>query len=113
MLYVIADVRQFKGLELKPEHGGEIARVSAMIRQAAHEQLPVAHPDYPGVGITISQLSGPSEDPKVDWKNAVTMATGPLLGRPGHLDRCHRPLPLWHRDLCQDGGASCQGRASA
>ncbi|MDE3028695.1 MAG: proline racemase family protein [Paracoccaceae bacterium] len=93
MFYVIADVRQFKGLELKPEHGREIARVSAMIRQAAIEQLPVAHPDYPGVGITISQLSGPSEDPKADWKNAVTMATGPLnwddpATWTGALDRC-------------------------
>lgn len=93
MFYVIADVRQFKGLELKPGHGGEIARVSAMIRQAAAEQLPVAHPDYPGVGITISQLSGPSDDPKADWKNAVTMATGPLSWDDpatwtGAIDRC-------------------------
>ncbi|MCX7889641.1 MAG: proline racemase family protein [Rhodobacteraceae bacterium] len=93
MFYVIADVRQFKGLELKPDHGREIARVSAMIRQAAHEQLPVAHPDYPGVGITISQLSGPSDDPEADWKNAVTMATGPLSWDDpstwtGAIDRC-------------------------
>ena len=93
MFYVIADVRQFKGLELKPEHGREIARISAMIRQAAHEQLPVAHPDYPGVGITISQLSGPTDDPKADWKNAVTMATGPLSWDDpstwtGAIDRC-------------------------
>jgi proline racemase len=93
MFYVIADVRQFKGLALIPEHGAEIARISAMIRQAAHEQLPVAHPDYPGVGITISQLSGPSDDPKADWKNAVTMASGPLSWDDpatwtGALDRC-------------------------
>ena len=78
MFYVIADVRQFKGLELIPEHGAEITRVSSMIRQAAIEQLPVAHPDYPGVGITISQLSGPTDDPQADWRNAVTMATGPF-----------------------------------
>lgn len=93
MFYVIADVRQFKGLELKPEHGGEIARVSAMIRQAAIEQLPVAHPDYPGVGITISQLSGPADGPNADWKNAVTMASGPLSWDDpatwtGAIDRC-------------------------
>lgn len=93
MFYVIADVRQFKGLDLKPEHGREIARISAMIRQAAHEQLPVAHPDYPGVGITISQLSGPADDPRADWRNAVTMATGPLSWDDpntwtGAIDRC-------------------------
>lgn len=78
MFYVIADVRQFKGLELNPEHGRKIVRISAMIRRAAHEQLPVAHPDYPGVGITISQLSGRTDGPKADWKNAFTMASGPL-----------------------------------
>ncbi|EPX87624.1 proline racemase [Rubellimicrobium thermophilum DSM 16684] len=93
MFYVIADVRQFRGLQLIPEHGREIARISAMIRQAAIEQLPVAHPDYPGVGITISQLSGPSDDPGADWKNAVTMATGPLdwddpATWTGAIDRC-------------------------
>ncbi|QFY63058.1 hypothetical protein FZ934_22355 (plasmid) [Rhizobium grahamii] len=93
MFYVIADVRQFKGLELKPEHGREIARVSSMIREAAIEQLPVVHPDYPGVGITISQLSGPSEDPNADWKNAVTMASGDFSWDSpgtwtGALDRC-------------------------
>ncbi|OCT29460.1 proline racemase family protein [Pseudomonas putida] len=93
MFYAIADVRQFPGLELTPENGGEIARISAMIRQAAAEQLPVAHPDYPGVGITISQLSGPTSSPDADWKNAVTVASGELdWDRPstwtGALDRC-------------------------
>lgn len=93
MFYVIADVRQFKGLELIPEHGREIARISSMIRQAAIEQLPVAHPHYPGIGITISQLSGPTEDPNADWKNAVTMASGDFSwDNPstwtGALDRC-------------------------
>ena len=93
MFYVIADVRQFKGLELVPRHGREIARVSAMIRHAASEQLSVAHPDYPGVGITISQLSGPADDPRADWKNTVTMASGDLSWDDpttwtGAIDRC-------------------------
>lgn len=93
MFYVIADVRQFPGVELIPEHGAEIARISAMIRQAAKEQLPVEHPDYPGIGITISQLSGPTSDPKADWKNAVTVASGDLdWDKPdtwtGAIDRC-------------------------
>lgn len=93
MFYAIADVRQFPGLELIPEHGREITRISSMIRQAAIEQLPVEHPDYPGVGITISQLSGPTDDPNADWKNAVTMATGDFSwDNPatwtGAIDRC-------------------------
>jgi proline racemase len=93
MFYVIADVRQFEGLKIDPEHGREITRISSLIRQAAHEQLPVAHPDYPGVGITISQLSSPSDNPDTDLKNAVTVTSGPLdWNNPatwtGAIDRC-------------------------
>lgn len=93
MFYVIADVRQFDHLELVPEQGREIARVSSLILRAAQEQLPVEHPDYPGIGITISQLSGPTDNPNADRKNAVTMASGPVdLDNPatwtGSVDRC-------------------------
>jgi proline racemase len=64
-----------------------------MVREAAIEQLPVAHPDYPGVGITVSQLSGPTEDPNADWKNAVTMSSGVFSWDDpatwtGAIDRC-------------------------
>ena len=93
MFYAIADVRQFPGLELIPEHGRELARIAAMVRQAAAEQLPVEHPDYPGIEISISQLSGPTDNPEADWKNSVTVASGPLdWDNPatwtGALDRC-------------------------
>ncbi|PXX94788.1 hypothetical protein CR157_21285 [Halomonas sp. LBP4] len=93
MFYVIADVRQFPWIELTPKHGAEITRISAMIRQAAIEQLPVEHPDYPGVGITISQLSGPASSPDADWKNVVTVASGDFdWDKPstwtGAIDRC-------------------------
>lgn len=93
MFYVIADVRQFPGLELEPENGKEIARVSALILKAAQEQLPVAHPDYPGYGITIAQLSGPTTSPMATWKNAVVMASGEIdFDNPatwtGAIDRC-------------------------
>lgn len=93
MFYAIADVSQFDGLDLIPEHGGEITHVSSLIRQAAHEQLPVSHPDYPGIGITISQLSGPPSTPQADRKNVVTVASGPLdWDNPstwtGAIDRC-------------------------
>ncbi|MEN9890993.1 MAG: hypothetical protein RLY78_1288 [Pseudomonadota bacterium] len=93
MFYVIADVRQFPHLRLMPEQGHEIARISALILKAAQDQLPVSHPDYPGYGITIAQLSGPTDNPAADWKNAVTMASGEIdFERPetwtGALDRC-------------------------
>lgn len=93
MFYVIADVGQFPGVELTPEHGAEIARISSMILRAAQDQLPVEHPHYPGYGITISQLSGPTDNPNADRKNAVTVASGPVdFDNPatwtGALDRC-------------------------
>ena len=93
MFYVIADVRQFPGLELVPSRAAEITRVSSLILRAAQDQLPVEHPDYPGIGITISQLSGPPDSSAADRKNAVTVASGPVdLADPstwtGAVDRC-------------------------
>ena len=48
-----------------------------MIKIAANEQLPVSHPENPGIdGITISQLSGFSKDVEGRVKNAVVVSTG-------------------------------------
>ena len=47
------------GLELIPKNGREISKLSSLITTAAIEQLPVAHPDYPGVGITLSVMHQP------------------------------------------------------
>ena len=55
MFYAMADVRQFPWIELTPEMGREITRVSSLIGKAAQGELPVEHPNYPGVGITISR----------------------------------------------------------
>ena len=51
MFYAMADVRQFPWIELTPDMGREITRVSSLILKAAQDQLPVEHPNYPGVGI--------------------------------------------------------------
>lgn len=93
MFYVIADVRQFPGLELTPECGGEITRITSLILGAAQQQLPVAHPDYPGIGITNVELSGPTTNPNADWKNSVRVGSGFVdLDDPATwkaaLDRC-------------------------
>jgi proline racemase len=93
MFYVITDVRQFDWLKLLPEQGREITRVASLILKAAQDQLPVEHPNYPGIGITVSQLSGPTDNPSADWKNAVTVANAPVdFDNPatwiGALDRC-------------------------
>jgi len=92
MFFAIADAASV-GIELLPENGGDIARVTEMIKAAANEQLPVVHPDNPEMtGITIAQLSGPPTHPEADAKNAVTVSSGTLdWDRPatwtGVLDR--------------------------
>ena len=76
MFYVIADAASV-GVELTPESGRDIVRISEMIRNAANEQLTVQHPEVAAFrGITISQLSGPATHPEAHWKNVVTVATG-------------------------------------
>jgi proline racemase len=76
MFYVIADAAQF-GLRLTPDEGADIVRITEMIKAAAREQLPVAHPENPGiVDITIGQLSAPPLRADASRKNAVTVSTG-------------------------------------
>ncbi|MDC7291024.1 proline racemase family protein [Blautia schinkii] len=83
MFYCIIDSTQFKqygpnGLELKPENGKEISKLSALITTAAIEQLPVEHPDYPGVGITLSMMHQPPVTPGTYMRSSNWYATGPV-----------------------------------
>ena len=92
MFYVIADAVPL-GLALTPDEGRDVVRIGEMIKAAAREQLPVAHPENPGInGITIAQLSAPPTHPEAHRKNAVIVSTGILdWDRPsswtGALDR--------------------------
>lgn len=75
MYYVIADATQF-GLAIRPELAGDLMRVGEKLRAAAAEQLPVTHPENPGIsGVSISQLT---EDDAENgrWKNAVVVSSG-------------------------------------
>lgn len=78
MFYVIADVAPL-GLRLTPDEGRDIVRIGEMIKAAAREQLPVAHPLEPEfTGVTIAELSGPPSRADADAKNAVIVSTGTL-----------------------------------
>jgi proline racemase len=78
MFYVIASAKAF-GLQLTPDEGADIVRITEMIKAAANEQLPVVHPEQPGfAGITIGQLSGPAHDSANSMRNVVTVSTGKL-----------------------------------
>ncbi|HEV2616584.1 MAG TPA: proline racemase family protein [Candidatus Acidoferrales bacterium] len=92
MFYVIADAEPL-GVRLVPDEGRDIVRIGEMIKAAALQQLPVAHPENPAIsGITIAQLSAASANPEIHRKNAVVVSTGELdWNRPsswtGALDR--------------------------
>ncbi|HUK30502.1 MAG TPA: proline racemase family protein [Candidatus Acidoferrum sp.] len=78
MFYVIADARAL-GLQLTPDCGRDIVRIGEMVKAAAREQLPVAHPENPGIsGVTIAVLSGPPTKRSAHAKNAVVVSTGQL-----------------------------------
>jgi proline racemase len=78
MFFVIASAEAF-GFRLTPDEGRDITRISEMIKAAAREQLPVAHPDQPGfAGISIALLSGPPYAASSSRRNAVTVSTGQL-----------------------------------
>jgi proline racemase len=92
MFYVIADAAPF-GLRLTPDEGRDIVRIGEMIKAAAREQLPVAHPENPSIrGVTIAELTALPTRPQAAAKNAVIVSTGELdWNRPatwtGALDR--------------------------
>ncbi len=78
MFYVIADADAL-GVAIEPDNAGRIARVGEMLRAAAAEQLPIAHPENPAIrDVSISQLSAPPTHPRAMRKNAVVVSTGPL-----------------------------------
>ena len=131
MFFVIADAEPL-GFKLTPDEAKDIVRVAEMIKAAAREQLPVVHPDNPGIaGITIAQLSGPPSNPAAHRKNTVIVSTGKLdWSRPsswtGALDRspcgtgtCAKMAALYakgqlplHRDFVHEGilGTTFTGR---
>jgi proline racemase len=92
MFYVIADAAAL-GLRLTPDEGRDIVRIGEMVKAAACEQLPVAHPENPEIsGVSIALLSGTPTKPGAHAKNAVVVSTGQLdWSRPatwtGAIDR--------------------------
>jgi proline racemase len=92
MFYVIADAASV-GLSLTPDEGKDIVRLGEMIKAATREQLPVVHPENPGIaGVTIAEFSAPAARPDAAMKNTVVVSSGELdWDRPdtwtGILDR--------------------------
>ena len=92
MFFAIADARRF-GVSIRPENGRALARLGAMVKQAAREQLEAVHPENPEIRqASIGMLTEPFDRGRGEAKTAVTLATGDLdWNRPetwtGALDR--------------------------
>ncbi len=76
--YVIFDVTQFPGVELDPDRGKELCRISALVCKAAQDQLPVSHPDYPGIGIALTMMYEPPKIPGADLRTQNVYFTKPI-----------------------------------
>jgi proline racemase len=109
MWYAIAEAAPF-GLRLTPDEGRDIVRITELVKAAAREQLPVAHPEQPDfAGISIGQLWAPPHAPGSSRRNVVTVSTGEVdWDRPatwtGVIDRspcgtgtCAAMATLWAR----------------
>ena len=80
MWYAIADAHAL-GFALEPSEARELSRVGELIRTAAREQLPCAHPENPDIaGVSIVEIAEPWRGVGAVSKNAVVVA-------PGRLDR--------------------------
>ncbi len=80
MWYAIADAHAL-GFALEPSEARELSRVGELIRMAAREQLPCAHPENSDIaGVSIVQIAEPWQGIGAVSKNAVVVA-------PGRLDR--------------------------
>jgi trans-L-3-hydroxyproline dehydratase len=80
MWYAIADARAL-GFELEPSEARELSRVGELIRVAAREQLPCAHPENPDIaGVSIVEIAEP-------WRGVGTTSKNAVVVSPGRLDR--------------------------
>src|SRR5262249_26308755 len=78
--YAIADAAAL-GFALEPGEARELSRVGELIRTAAFEQVPCAHPDNSEIaGVSIVQIAEPWQGIGAVSRNAVVVA-------PGRLDR--------------------------
>ncbi|HET9541115.1 MAG TPA: proline racemase family protein [Candidatus Limnocylindria bacterium] len=92
MFYALTDASAL-GFRLTPDEGRDLVRVGEMVKAAAREQIPVAHPEQPELaGISIMEWTGPPSVAGADAKNTVVVSSGTLdWNRPesftGVLDR--------------------------
>ena len=103
MWYAIADAAAL-GFAIEPHEARELSAAGELIRFAARDQLPCAHPENPAIaGVSIVQIAEPWQGIGAVSRNAVVVA-------PGRLDRsatgtglCARMAALHARGLMDAG----------
>jgi trans-L-3-hydroxyproline dehydratase len=80
MWYAIADAAALD-FALEPSEARELSRVGELIRTAAREQLPCAHPENPDIaGVSIVEIAEP-------WRGVGAVSKNAVVVSPGRLDR--------------------------
>ncbi len=80
MWYAIADAAAL-GFAIEPHEARELSAVGELIRKAAREQLPCAHPESPAIaGVSIVQIAQP-------WQGVGSVTRNAVVVAPGRLDR--------------------------
>ena len=103
MWYAIADAAAL-GFSLEPSEARELSRVGELIRVAAREQLPCAHPENPEIaGVSIVEIAE-------SWQGVGKVSRNAVVVAPGRLDRsatgtglCARMAALHARGLMKPG----------
>jgi trans-L-3-hydroxyproline dehydratase len=103
MWYAIADAASL-GFSLQPSEARELSRVGELIRVAAREQLPCAHPENPEIaGVSIVEIAE-------SWQGVGKVSRNAVVVAPGRLDRsatgtglCARMAALHARGLMKPG----------
>ena len=73
--------RERARLRLEPSEARELSRVGELIRSAAREQLPCAHPENAEIaGVSIVQIAEP-------WRGVGQVTRNAVVVAPGRLDR--------------------------
>jgi proline racemase len=103
MWYAIADAAAL-GFALEPAEARELSRVGELIRAAARDQFPCAHPENAEIaGVSIVEIAE-------SWQGAGAVSKNAVVVAPGRLDRsatgtglCARMAALHARGLMHAG----------
>jgi proline racemase len=103
MMYASADARAL-GFAIEPSEARDLAIMGERIRLAAREQVPVSHPENPGIsGVSIVQMAGPFQGPGKVTRNTCIVSPGRSDRSPTGTGTSARLAILHARGLIRTG----------